>query len=107
MKVASNVTVLLPLIGMEQIVFFVLMARSGTKVHKHVAVVQELNGMVTFVLSFKVVMEECFGIKILGHVNVQLRLFGMGDFVWPILVLEDRSGMLQEEDVFVLLNYSS
>ena len=71
-KQLFNVIVLLLLIGMELIVYFVWMEKFGIKIHDNVNVEKEPNGWVNIVLLFNNVLEVLYGIKILGHVSVQL-----------------------------------
>lgn len=71
-KQLFNVIVLLLLIGMELIVCFVWMEKFGIKIHDNVNVEKEPNGWVNIVLLFNNVLEVLYGIKILGHVSVQL-----------------------------------
>jgi len=71
-KQLFNVIVLLLLIGMELIVYFVWMEKFGIKIHNNVNVEKEPNGWDNIVLLFNNVLEVLYGIKILGHVSVQL-----------------------------------
>ena len=48
------------------------MEKFGIKIHNNVNVEKELNGWDNIVLLFNNVLEVLYGIKILGHVSVQL-----------------------------------
>ena len=54
---------------------------------------REHNGMVISALSFKIVMEDLFGIKTHGHAHVQHQQSGMENFAHKIPALEDKSGI--------------
>ena len=61
--------------------------------------------MVIFVLLYKIVMEEQYGIKIHIHANVLPWQCGTEDIVWQIHVWEE-FGMLQKDNVSVLRDYN-
>lgn len=90
----SNAIVQLLLIGMEAVVFTVLMEKFGILILKHVYVKQELNGITNFAQLFRIVKEELFGIKTLGLVNAQPQQFGVEHIVWLILVQVDKFGTM-------------
>ena len=80
----------------------VLMDKLGVQQKNSVFVDKELSGMAIFVLLFKNVMEDQFGIRTHGHVNVLQRQFGMEDFVFKIPVQEDKFGITIRNNVYVL-----
>ena len=69
-KRPSLVTVLKDFNMMDIIVFYVSMEKVGIPHKKNVCVEKELNGMESSVLLFKIVMEDQFGIRTHGLVNV-------------------------------------
>ena len=101
-----NVIVPQDLTGMAPIVSSASMDKVGINNKKNVLVGKELNGMDTFVLSFKNALGDLFGIKTHGHANAWLQQFGMETIVWKILVLVEESGMEFRKSVSVLVDKS-
>ena len=102
MKKPSLVIVLMDSNGMDQIVSIALWVKFGILLQELVSVLLELNGIINSAQLSKIVSEECFGIKILGHANVHRLQFGMEITVFLILVLVEKYGIISQENVFVL-----
>ena len=82
------------LIWMDKTVSSVSMAKFGSETKENVDAEKAHNGMVIFVLLFKIAMEDPFGIKTHGHANVPLQPSGMVNSVLKILALGDKSGTI-------------
>ena len=102
----NNVNVKGDLIGMVALVFNVWMEKIGIKIRKYASVKMEPNGMVSFVLLFKAVMEEWCGIKIHGPVNVHQLQFGKMGIVLQTHVQMEEYGTNDFQGAFVLLEKS-
>lgn len=69
------------------------MVRFGINQQENVFALLELNGTIIFVQWLWSVEEGWFGTKIHGHANVHPIQYGMGIFVFQILVLQGECGI--------------